>query len=629
MSLAHHSCRRAAAYAAGPLPHIYGPVRSVRSGTPAAKKLAKRLLVTKTPIEDEFAKKKLRATPMPEDQIDTFEKRVHEFSIDRSGLVNVPVRETEAYEYDKPQKGVPVLKSAHTPLVDELAMRILARGPLTTSEFMTVALGHPIHGYYMRRDVFGADGDFTTSPEISQVFGELIGIWCVANWMGLGSPDRVRLVEMGPGRGTLMSDILRAASNFPGFVKALEGGGGIRMVETSPALRYVQQETLQCTMLDGSPVASYGAPIRPKTPQIYKNKPKAAERAPKVDIPPPLTGVHSDDEWEISRNAGRLHMRAPLADPQGDVKSLEVEWFREFGDACPKHQEDIPVLIVAQELLDALPIHQFELSKEKVWVERMVDVDPAEATIPADTPEEDLPETLEKRHHFRFVLSKGSTPAAKVLLDEDMRTNPIGEPGDMVEVSAVAASVIEQVSSTLATSRGAALFVDYGTNGPANNSLRGIKGHKFVHPLMEPGMVDLSADVDFAFASRIVKYTDELMQSERSQKSYHHLAVSGPVSQGDFLRNMEVESRVAQLLSNTTDEDEQLNIYSSFQRLVNSTYVHPVSGEEHEGMGESYMAIAVSAGIDPELVPGFPTPAPTTGDPNQAHDNVDIPSKLA
>jgi NADH dehydrogenase [ubiquinone] 1 alpha subcomplex assembly factor 7 len=117
---------------------------------------------------------------------------------------------------------------------------IEAEGPLTIDRYMGLCLGHARYGYYMRQDPFGRAGDFTTAPEVSQMFGELIGVWCAAAWQAMGAPAPVRLVELGPGRGSLMADLLRAARVVPGFPEAVD----VALVETSPVLRLTQQETL-------------------------------------------------------------------------------------------------------------------------------------------------------------------------------------------------------------------------------------------------------------------------------------------------------------------------------------------------------------------------------------------------
>ena len=98
------------------------------------------------------------------------------------------------------------------PLETLIRARITAGGPMPVSEFMALALGHPKYGYYNKGDPFGADGDFTTAPEISQDFGELIGLWAAVTWQQMGSPEKTILIECGPGRGTLMKDALRAAA---------------------------------------------------------------------------------------------------------------------------------------------------------------------------------------------------------------------------------------------------------------------------------------------------------------------------------------------------------------------------------------------------------------------------------
>jgi len=127
------------------------------------------------------------------------------------------------------------------PLELEILRRISVAGPMPVSEYMALCLTEPEHGYYMTRDPIGARGDFITAPEVSQMFGELIGIWMAATWRLMGSPENVRLIELGPGRGTLMRDALRAANVMKGFVDAIV----LHLVEINPILQTQQEKTLE------------------------------------------------------------------------------------------------------------------------------------------------------------------------------------------------------------------------------------------------------------------------------------------------------------------------------------------------------------------------------------------------
>lgn len=130
-------------------------------------------------------------------------------------------------------------------LLDLLKSRIAAQGPISLSDYMSLALSDPAHGYYQTHDPFSKQGDFTTSPEISQIFGELIGLWCVDYWIKIGAPASFNLVELGPGTGRLMQDALRSAALAPEFLTAAR----IHMVDSSPVLKARQQQ-----MLDGHTV---------------------------------------------------------------------------------------------------------------------------------------------------------------------------------------------------------------------------------------------------------------------------------------------------------------------------------------------------------------------------------------
>ena len=127
-----------------------------------------------------------------------------------------------------------------SPLETEIRKRIKLAGPMPIRQFMTMCLTHPDYGYYVTRDPFGVSGDFVTSPEISQVFGELIGLWAASAWHMMGQPENVRLIELGPGRGTMLIDAMRAAQVVPAFRQAIV----LHLIEVNPKLRERQQQSL-------------------------------------------------------------------------------------------------------------------------------------------------------------------------------------------------------------------------------------------------------------------------------------------------------------------------------------------------------------------------------------------------
>jgi len=129
----------------------------------------------------------------------------------------------------------------YSPLESEIRRLIAVAGPMPVADYMRLCLTHPQHGYYVTREAIGADGDFITAPEISQMFGELIGVWMVTAWQQMGAPENVRVVELGPGRATLMVDALRAAKAAEDFYAAVV----LHLVEISPRLRQLQQQRLE------------------------------------------------------------------------------------------------------------------------------------------------------------------------------------------------------------------------------------------------------------------------------------------------------------------------------------------------------------------------------------------------
>ncbi|MGE5518189.1 MAG: class I SAM-dependent methyltransferase [Bacteroidota bacterium] len=324
-------------------------------------------------------------------------------------------------------------------LADILADRIRSGGPLTVAEFMAEALGHPEHGYYTTREPFGSQGDFTTAPEISQMFGEIIGLWAAVSWQSLGCPKHFVLAELGPGRGTLMADLLRAAAAVPPFLEAAE----VWLVETSPRLQARQRQTL----------------------------------------------------------AGR-----------------KVQWCERF-DQLP----DGPLMVVANELFDALPIRQFEKSGG-VWRERMVGLD-------GDA--------------LAFVAGGECTPdlPAEILDAAD---------GAIVETCPQGRELAAAIGRRLSRAPGLALLIDYGHPlSGVGDTLQAVKRHAF-HPVLEaPGTADITAHVDF----------EALAAAAIPARAW------GPVTQGAFLSALGIQTRAAMLAQNAAPK-VAADIAGQMRRLI-------------------------------------------------------------
>ncbi len=201
------------------------------------------------------------------------------------------------------------------PMEAEIRRRIAAAGPMPVREYMALCLSHPEHGYYMTRDPLGRAGDFITAPEVSQMFGELLGLWASAVWQAMGSPARIRLVELGPGRGTLMHDALRAALVVPDFHAAV----AVHLVEISPALIARQRQKL--TGL-GVPVTWHATlDDVPEGPVIVIGNEF-------LDALPVIQMVRLEDGW---------HERVIELDPAGHFT------FGTAADAVPRFEQLLPV----------------------------------------------------------------------------------------------------------------------------------------------------------------------------------------------------------------------------------------------------------------------------------------------
>jgi NADH dehydrogenase [ubiquinone] 1 alpha subcomplex assembly factor 7 len=324
-----------------------------------------------------------------------------------------------------------------------IARRIALTGPITVADFMAEALGHPRLGYYRRARPIGAAGDFTTAPEISQMFGELIGAWLAERWLAMGKPS-VALVELGPGRGTLMSDALRATRGVPGFHAALR----LHLVDTNIELRAEQRRALS---------------------------------------------------------------------------AFTPTWHERF-DEVPTG----PMLLVANEFFDALPVRQFEKT-EQGWRERMVGLAPNSETL-------------------TFALAPGATPFARFLPD----AAPNAPEGAQAEISEAGRALAAAIGARVTRDGGWGLIVDYGYASGSASTLQAVRGHKGASILDGPGETDLSAHVDFA-----------ALAAAAGAPTY------GPVSQAEFLRRLGLLQR-AETLKGRASEAQRRAIDVTVARLIGS-----------------------------------------------------------
>lgn len=327
-------------------------------------------------------------------------------------------------------------------------------GPISLAQFM----GESNARYYATRDPLGSAGDFVTAPEISQMFGELIGLWLADVWIRAGREEPVLYVELGPGRGTLAKDALRAGKRY-GFAPE------VHLVEASTALRKVQEEAV----------------------------PGAVWHADLSTVP-----------------------------------------------------QDAPMLLVANEFLDALPIRQLVRTADG-WRERMVGLDDDD----------------------RFVFVAGRQPMDTAVPAEWQEA----EQGALLETNPGAAAVVYEIAGRLAEQGGAALLIDYGSAELRTGStLQAVRAHAKVDPFAAPGEADLTAHVDFATLAKIAQ-----------SRGVRHL---GTATQGHWLRALGIDMRARTLAERAPHYAG--DIETAKQRLV-----------ADEQMGELFKVMGLAA-------PGWP-----------------------
>ncbi|KAF4974876.1 hypothetical protein FZEAL_8277 [Fusarium zealandicum] len=460
-----------------------------------------------------------------------------------------------------------------TPLAKQLFEAISTTGPVPLASYMRMCLTGDLGGYYTGaigegRDQFGSKGDFVTSPEISQIFGELIGIWFIAEWISQGRPkEGVQLIEVGPGRGTLMDDMLRTIQRFPAMANSIDA---IYMVEASRELRDTQKQ-----LLCGPDASSSESKSGFHSPSKYDGK---------------------QIVWTDTIKSIPIGIQLNTTTTTTTTSTLLTRYTPE-SDKTP--------FIIAHEFFDALPIHSFQSapappSQKKPsassssspapdtaepavmeWREMMVSPTPPGAThIDLKTPNL---ERNEPPPEFQLTLSSGPTRHSRFVPETSPRYRRLKSiPDSLIEVcpdaSIFATDFAARIGGTAqhpkAKPSGAALILDYGTSDTIPvNSLRGIRKHRRVSPFAAPGLVDLSADVDFTAIAEVATLSSEGVE------------VHGPVNQGDFLELMGIRERAEMLTKAPAVDKETVDkIDGSWKRLVD---------KGPDGMGKLYKALAI------------------------------------
>lgn len=326
-----------------------------------------------------------------------------------------------------------------------LAETIKVSGPLSLLAYIRQCLTHPKFGYYATRDPLDPkSGDFITSPEISSMFGEMIGVWMYSIWVNQGKPNKVRFIEFGPGKGTLMYDALKSFNKLKKNDLDQENIE-IVMIETSPVLRKKQWECL-----------------------CGSNEYKETEKGFNI----------SQTIW--------------------DNKILWVDTEKDISEGS-----DVANYVVAHEFFDALPIKSFQKTPEG-WRELVVEHSPSVANTQYALPENhnethsNKRSTEELQTEFHLTMSPKKTNSSVIPeLSPRFRNLPCDSRIEICpDAEWYALKMAELINSS--ANLGAVLIIDYGlSEGIPDNTLRGIYKHKIVSPFFKPGEVDLSVDVDF------------------------------------------------------------------------------------------------------------------------------------
>lgn len=391
-------------------------------------------------------------------------------------------------------------------LKQKLLKEINTKGGMSMARFMHLCLADPQYGYYTtKHDIFNKKGDFTTSPEISQMFGEILGVWFISLMEKYKNLKHFNLVEMGPGTGKLSWDILR-------WFKQLNVLSNMTFyyVEISDKLKELQQDNIIQMMRDNGVYLSQDL----NTKNLYETK----------------LGLKFIWEKDL-----RYIMKSEFTRKKEQMDSQNsLFWKRAMKD-------DNPFIVLGNELFDAIPVYQFVYDEYRGWLERIVWADSDKNLLITTSQKPTLNVEKLLQPHKTFASEEAQ---------KDLKT------GDMIEISPHSMSLAYDIAQLWSITKGASLIIDYGEDQALCNSIRAIKNHKYLSEkemLETPGTADLSAYVNF----------QSLRETAKSVKG---ITSSGPIPQGLFLEAMGMNIRLQVLKKKMASSAKRLE--TDYQRLV-------------------------------------------------------------
>lgn len=475
-------------------------------------------------------------------------------------------------------------KSKPNELVHILKERIQNDGPMSLSTYIDMCLQHPDYGYYTKNVNISSQGDFVTSPEIYHGFGECVGIWTVFTWQQMAKPDIVHLIELGPGTGQLMSNVIHICS-LPQY-PALKRGLHVHLIESSPKLRQqqaeklgvedIEYETVKIQKMEVSPNRDRDGdvPLVTDNEEIQKFMQEMAQAEENEEEEDEMTGMISPTDKHKLKAQMKEKLWPQFNDEQKKkFDSMDLDKiYKHFNKTFKSSMDNIvmdtkevsrkiqngvtangirvswhdsldtvpegPSLIIAHEFFDALPVQRFEYT-DAGWREQLVDIDEEDGHVA----------------HFQ-VFTTGEETSGSKAINEKFRRDSLQKPelGVKLEVCPAGNIIMADLAERVSKHGGAGFVVDYGQDASFGDSIQAVRNHMYVDPYVNPGEHDLTAHVDFSALKHSISGIDKLN-------------VFGPVTQSFFLQGCGIINRAEDILQTIDEPEERNDMLQALQRI--------------------------------------------------------------